>query len=1278
MEKITEIIDEKAFEQLERLLKDLGIAQSEFVTLATNVQTLNTELGKVKGFKDFETAVNKVVDAQEKMEKAQEKTVVATEKAVKAEKELVQATRMKITTDMDARKILDLYSGTLDENIKVQIKLKLALTEIRAEQKKLASDYKAGAVSAEQYGAEVQRLARLEIEAKQGLVDYNLEIRRAVKEANSAQGSYDQLSATLDRLRGLYRRLTDEEKASAEIGGRLQASINEYDEQLKKADKSLGIHTRNVGNYESALSKIPGPIGQLLSSWDDLVNLSNTVTTSLDNQSDTFSTVTNSMDTISFASVDASEALGQVAVSGNAAGVGLTNASTASTGFLAGLKAITRAAIAFIATPVGATIAAVSAGILAARGWFQYNKDLVEATRLTKQFTGLGGDDLKAFRSEIMATAKVFDRDFKEVIIAVNATSKQFGISQQEALDIVNKGFLAGADASGEFLDQLREYPSQLKAVGLSAEQTAAIITQNVQDGIYSDKGIDAIKEAGIRIREMTKSTKDAFTAIGMSGDEIQKQLQEGTISMFDVIQQVSARLKELPDDSREVGMALADIFGGAGEDAGIQYIKTLADIDLSLDSLVAKQGEVAKAQEMQLKATEELDKAFASLFDSTGGGFELLIANGKLFATNVLVAIVNGLIEVVNYAIDLYNESVLIRGIFQATLIPVKTLFTLLIGGFQRAFEGVKSFGELFKAVLSGNLKAIPGIIKNSISAQASAIKDLGKGIAENYVDAFNNTVNNKKIARITPGLGTTGAAGAGSTGSGGGTFRKIEDENILNKEQIDLIKRLRDAYLDLEIARSSRTAAESKRIADDEAKSFEDREAALNNYLFKSQQALELAAQKELSDTELTADERTRIEEQLQNDINDLKREGAAVGLQILTDQLSQDDQARLKANQKTLSGIEAERDARLTALNEAYQNGEMGELDYANNRLAIQREYVKKAINEEIRAVEALIAINKARGLDTFEQEKQLASLKLRLSQETTDKQIEDANRLLEEERKIADAKRQLGEELFILGETLVFAQFEREAQALDAQSEAIDRNREKQLERVEESVASEEDKAIKVAQIEQRAEQQKEAIDDRRRQLQQRQAVFEKAAAIARIIAATSTAIMVQLAGAPLFPISGPLIPIIAGIGAAQIAQVAATAIPAFATGTENSPEGLATVGERGSELRIDPDGRVSMTPGQTSLTYLKKGTKIIPADETRHIMAMAGMGSITGYDRNGGVDTEKMIKAFDKGLEKLDKTMKSKKQTSTIITKSGWKYMHESSNSRQEYLKRNLS
>jgi hypothetical protein len=260
--------------------------------------------------------------------------------------------------------------------------------------------------------------------------------------------------------------------------------------------------------------------------------------------------------------------------------------------------------------------------------WARFQKQLRKTRHQIQSLTGETGQNLDELTAKVQATANTFDKDFNEVAKAANSLSKQMNISFGQAMEKIQDGFVNGADASGEFLDMLKEYPTQLAEVGLNADQSIKMMEQQVEQGVFSDKGIDAIKEANLRLREMPKATREALDAIGLSADELEEQLKNGEKSMFEVIQMVSSKLSELPPQSNEVGQAVADIFAGPGEDAGLKYLQTLKDINLELDETTKKTGEFATVQDRLVEANERVSESMIAVF---GGNFwDRLMANAK------------------------------------------------------------------------------------------------------------------------------------------------------------------------------------------------------------------------------------------------------------------------------------------------------------------------------------------------------------------------------------------------------------------------------------------------------------------------------------------------------------------------------------------------------------------------------------------------------------------------------------------------------------------------
>lgn len=96
-------------------------------------------------------------------------------------------------------------------------------------------------------------------------------------------------------------------------------------------------------------------------------------------------------------------------------------------------------------------------------------------------------------------------------------------------------------------------------------------------------------------------------------------------------------------------------------------------------------------------------------------------------------------------------------------------------------------------------------------------------------------------------------------------------------------------------------------------------------------------------------------------------------------------------------------------------------------------------------------------------------------------------------------------------------------------------------------------------------------------------------------------------------------AGILSAFVIGMGAAQAALVLAKPIPQFYTGTENAPEGVAEIAERGPELQINPDGSKELNI-KRQYKYLKRGTKIKNANETSNWLSAQQLF----VDRNGNL------------------------------------------------------
>ena len=619
----------------------------------------------------------------------------------------------------------DTYTNAL-KNIRAEaIQLAAVLQKVSGATEDGRNTTKKAADDAERLARAQRDLAFAESENAKKLAELKLAQQEAnqinkliVKINQSAEGSYNKLSAQYSLNKIYLNNMTKAERENTEEGRKLVEQTREIYEEMKRLQEATGKYQLNVGNYTEASDAIIAYGDKL----KETLGLNNSFGDSL-----------------------------------LALGRGGAESKAVFTAIGDGAKALGKTLLGLLSNPVFLAIAGIAAAGAAFKWWYDYNAGLVEATRLTQQFTGKSGDDLKAFRNEVQAVADSFGADFRETLIATNALSQQFGISANEALQLVKDGFLSGADANGEFLDTLKEYPAYFKEAGISADQFVAIVAQTNKMGIFSDKGVDAIKEANLRLREMTTATAAALDGIGISSEQVQKDLQTGTKTTFDVIQDVSAKLAELPDNAATVGAAIADIFGGPGEDAGLQYLRTLKDISTNMDEVKGKAGVLAQLQEEQLQSQIELQNALSGLFDATGGNFETLTTQAKVFVNQGLTAIIKGVIDVVNYLIELYNESVLIRAIWNGIVAGFKTIFDTLGNLFGFFIDIVKATGTVLKGALTLDFDDVKKGLADYAVAYGNLVKAQVKDITENFQEGLEGMQKKIKPLTIPVSVGDT-----------------------------------------------------------------------------------------------------------------------------------------------------------------------------------------------------------------------------------------------------------------------------------------------------------------------------------------------------------------------------------------------------------------------------------------------------------------------------------------------------------------------------------------
>ena len=438
-----------------------------------------------------------------------------------------------------------------------------------------------------------------------------------------------------------------------------------------------------------------------------------------------------------------------------------------------------------------AAVASISAVVEGAKWWYKYNVEIEEAQRLTREFFNIQGDELVHTQSQISALASQFGKDYKEVLGTVESLTNQYGISTTEAINAIKDGLQAGADLNGTFLSQIQQYGPAFSDAGGAVNDLVASITQT-RSGIFNEAGMGLIQTATNRIRTMSSATQSALNSIGISSKQLEADLISGKTSILEAIKMISGKIKELPENSMQVGEVMKSVFGKTASNEGMKLVKTLADMSTNMDELKEVTGEYGELQREEVDAQAELNEKMSKFFGLGEHGFDELTMKAKIFGVKALSKIIDYTVKIINYFIDLYNESKVFRAGIEHIKNNFKSTWEVFKFGVYLVIDGFKGMGRMAKAwakVIEGAFSFDVDKITTGIKGLWDAYKDtwveigndakkMAANVRDNFIEAIKNTGSNKKVAHlsvdVTPEVKNHAA---NKSGSGGGKKSTIEN---------------------------------------------------------------------------------------------------------------------------------------------------------------------------------------------------------------------------------------------------------------------------------------------------------------------------------------------------------------------------------------------------------------------------------------------------------------------------------------------------------------------
>lgn len=360
--------------------------------------------------------------------------------------------------------------------------------------------------------------------------------------------------------------------------------------------------------------------------------------------------------------------------------------------------------------------------------------------QVTKNLGDMDEAELQNVTESSFALRDTFGYDIPESTRAAKAMMDNFGISGEEAMNLIASGAQNGLDYSGELLDSISEYSVQFGKMGLDAEDMFAIFQKGAESGAFNlDKVGDAVKEMSIRVVDGSDTTREGFELIGLNADEMSAKFAAGGETAKEAFNETIDALAAIEDPLAQ-NQAGVDLMGTMWEDLGAEAVTALSDI-----------------QDNSYETSDAMEQIKDVKYDDLGSQFEQLKRNVETalipigeslmpllmdLGENILPLVTDVLAPLLDLFSQLLNPIVSLIG---TALTPLIEIFTLLINtAIQPLIAVVQNFlVPIFTSALGGLADTVSSVIGNITNIFRDIVDFVRNVFTGNWSAAWQNVVD-------------------------------------------------------------------------------------------------------------------------------------------------------------------------------------------------------------------------------------------------------------------------------------------------------------------------------------------------------------------------------------------------------------------------------------------------------------------------------------------------------------------------------------------------------
>lgn len=400
-----------------------------------------------------------------------------------------------------------------------------------------------------------------------------------------------------------------------------------YQREVEKAKSKLETFTKqfaeteekaNAINLESArseMSKTETSVGKVGDSFKSLENKSNK--TDLSKVKKEMDDVKSSADNLKSAVGDALKEAGAAATTVGGALTGTVISANSEEKALNSLQAQT-GLTAEEMTKYKSVLEDVYKG-----NFGESQEEVANVLALIKQTTNeTNPSKLKDMTENLFTLRDAYDYDFVETLRAVNMLMEQFGITGEDAFNLIAQGSQKGLNKNGDLLDTINEYSVHYKQLGYDANEFFNSLENGSKAGTFSiDKLGDAMKEFGIRSKDTASSTQEGFTLLGYGAKASAEDIQKAK----DEVAKLEKNLYYAKEEQKGFNNSTSELTKQKNADKIEQYSKALKTAKENLANLEsAGKGAKGSIEDLQARFAKGGDSAKSATSEVLKALFEM------------------------------------------------------------------------------------------------------------------------------------------------------------------------------------------------------------------------------------------------------------------------------------------------------------------------------------------------------------------------------------------------------------------------------------------------------------------------------------------------------------------------------------------------------------------------------------------------------------------------------------------------------------------------------